>query len=92
MSTPGVDAGRRFRYSNIGYWLLGLVEAASERPFVTYVADEILAPLGLTRSQLVFAIPDAARHASGYLGRYSMLNLVKRLVIDRPYIDRYDGA
>jgi len=88
-STPG----RRFRYSNLGYWLLGsLVEAASGRPYTSFVVDEILAPLGLASTDLGFAIPDAARHASGYLEKYSLLNLVKRLVMDQAYIDRYDGA
>jgi D-alanyl-D-alanine carboxypeptidase len=86
------EPGLRFRYSNLGYWLLGpLVEAVRGRPFTTFVADEILTPLVLAPAQLGFVIPDEALHASGYLEKYSMLNLVKRLVIDPAYIDRYDG-
>lgn len=89
VSTPG----GRFRYSNLGYWLLGqLVEAASGRPFTTFVTDDVLTPLGLAPAQIAFAIPDVARHASGYVEKYSMLNLLKRFVIDRAYVDRYEGA
>ncbi|MFB6126492.1 MAG: serine hydrolase [Halolamina sp.] len=40
-----------FFYYNTGYTVLGrLVEALDGRPFPEYVGDEILAPLGMTRS------------------------------------------
>src|SRR5262249_17746773 len=47
------DPGRRYACSNFGYLLLGrLVEAASGRPYETYVRDRVLAPLGVTDMRL----------------------------------------
>ena len=41
--------GRRVRYSNIGYWLLGgLVAITARAPFAEVVAERVLAPAGLT--------------------------------------------
>ncbi|MEZ3144187.1 serine hydrolase [Halobaculum sp. MBLA0143] len=43
----------RFRYYNTGYTLLGrLVATLHDRPFSEYVADELLAPLGMDRAVL----------------------------------------
>lgn len=84
--------GTRFSYSNLGYWLLGrVVERASREPFSEFVAAQLLAPLGLAASQLGYAISDPARHATGYLERTSILNLVRRFVIDPRLIGRYHG-
>ena len=44
-------AGRRFHYSNLGYALLGEVLArCRERPWADVVRDEVLLPLGMTRT------------------------------------------
>jgi CubicO group peptidase (beta-lactamase class C family) len=41
----------RFRYSNLGYELLGaLIAAISDRSFETFMEEEILRPLGMTSS------------------------------------------
>ena len=41
--------GRRVRYSNVGYWLLGgLVAIAARAPFADVVAERVLAPAGLS--------------------------------------------
>jgi CubicO group peptidase (beta-lactamase class C family) len=78
--------GTRFRYSNIGYWLLGrVVESASGRPFTEYVHDHVIAPLAVP-GQLGFTVPDPAHHAAGYLERRSWLNLLKRFLIDEELI------
>lgn len=51
--------GERFHYYNSGYEMLGrLVEAVDGRTFATYVDDEILAPIGMTRSSLDAAVLD----------------------------------
>lgn len=43
-----LPANERFKYSNLGYGVLGLVvEAASGRPYADYVRDEIVARLGI---------------------------------------------
>lgn len=87
-STPG----QKYRYSNIGYWLLGsIVEQAGGQAFGTYVTERIFAPLGIPAAALGYAIPDASRHANGYLERYSFLNVAKRLLIDPQFFGDYEG-
>lgn len=84
--------GTRYLYSNIGYWLLGVVvERASGVPFRNYVTDNIFVPLGIGRHELGYDAPDPSHHARGYLSAYSFMNLVKRFVIDRAFIGRYTG-
>ncbi len=84
--------GTKYAYSNIGYWLLGpLVEQASGEPFGRYVTERVFEPLGITPHELGYAIPDTARHATGYLEKYSFMNLAKRFLIDRKFIGGYEG-
>jgi len=84
--------GAKYRYSNIGYWLLGtVVEKASGRSFTDYVVHEVLRPLGIGPEELGYAIPDPARHAHGYLEKYSFINLAKGFLIDREFIGEYEG-
>lgn len=86
------EPGTEYAYSNLGYWLLGpVVERASGRSFSRYVAEEVLTPLGISSSELGYAVRDPALHATGYLEKYSFLNLVKRLVLDEGLIGEYDG-
>lgn len=83
--------GAKYLYSNIGYWLLGkVVEAASGEPFARYVGQHVLAPLGIDAGQLGYEIQDTSRHATGYLEKYSLLNLVKRFMLDRDLIGTYE--
>jgi len=47
-----LPANERFKYSNIGYSLLGLViEAVTSRPYAEVVRDQVIGRLGLTRPQ-----------------------------------------
>lgn len=59
----------RFFYYNTGYDVLGeVVEAVDGRPYADYVADEILAPLGMARSGFGREALDAADDAmTGYM-------------------------
>ena len=83
--------GTRFAYTNLGYWLLGaIVEACTQGPFANYVERELLAPLGIGAHELGYSL-DPADTASGYLEKWSWLNLLKRFVIDSAYIDHYEG-
>jgi CubicO group peptidase (beta-lactamase class C family) len=87
------EPGRRFAYSNIGYWLLGsIAEQVSQQAYADYVRARILGPLGLSRHDMDFVVPDPARHACGYLGRYSLMNLLKGAVTDRRLWGDYDGS
>jgi D-alanyl-D-alanine carboxypeptidase len=84
--------GERFAYSNLGYWLLGrVVERVTARRFADHLREAVLEPLGRSSDEMGFTIHDAGTHATGYLARYSFLNLAKRLLLDRQYWDRYDG-
>lgn len=86
------EPGTRYAYSNIGYWLLGkVVEHASGVSFCSFVAERILRPLTIEPRQLAYAVLDPARQATGYLEKYSLMNLVKGLVIDRELVGEYRG-
>jgi len=86
------EPGTRFRYSNIGYWLLGpIVERAAGQPFTAYVAEHVVRRLSLDAADLGYTIVDRDRHASGYLERFSLMNLVKPLLIDRRLIGGATG-
>jgi D-alanyl-D-alanine carboxypeptidase len=84
--------GTRFQYSNLGYWLLGkLIERVSGERFASYVTTHILRPLGATPQEFGYVIVDQANQASGYLEKYSFMNLFKAFLIDRAYVGDYEG-
>jgi CubicO group peptidase (beta-lactamase class C family) len=56
-------AGERFHYSNPGFGLLGaLVTSIAGRPWFDMLADEVLTPLGMTRTSYLPIAP----HADGW--------------------------
>ena len=86
------EPGRKFYYSNIGYWLLGkTVERLSGRLYSDYLMANILKRLDPSGSELDFVIRDPTRHAKGYLARYSLMNLLKGFVTDRKFWGGYEG-
>ena len=86
------EAGTKYVYSNIGYWLLGkVVERASGETFSSYVSEHILRPLAIAPQELGYVVADPAHHATGYLEKYSFMNLVKGFLIDRDLIGDYNG-
>ena len=90
---PAFAPGAKYTYSNIGYWLLGsVVERASGERFVSYVNEHVLRPLGIASRDLDYVIEDPAAHATGYLEKYSLMNLVKGAVIDRALVGAYTGS
>ena len=91
-SRMSFEPGTRYAYSNIGYWLLGkIVERASGETFPSYVSEHILRPLAITPGELAYVVPNPAHHATGYLERYSFMNLAKVFLIDRNLIGEYAG-
>ncbi len=85
--------GERFRYSNIGYWVLGaIVEQVTGVRFADHVEQRLLQPLGLTAEDAGFRVADISNHATGYLARWAPMNLVGRWLIDRRLLDSYDGT
>jgi D-alanyl-D-alanine carboxypeptidase len=84
--------GSKYAYSNIGYWLLGkIVERASGENFASYVTERILGALVIEPRDLGYIVADPAHHATGYLEKYSFMNLVKGLLIDRTLVAGYSG-
>ncbi len=60
--------GTAFRYSNIGYDILGdLVFKASGKTYDDYVYDHILGPLGMTKSTLLVRKADRRRLVLGHV-------------------------
>ena len=86
------DPGTKYAYSNIGYWLLGkLVEQVSGETFSSYVTEHILRPLAIGPRELGYAVADPLHHATGYLAKYSFMNLAKGFLVDRDLVGDYRG-
>lgn len=49
----------------------------------------MLQPLGVTRQELGYTIPSLTDHACGYLEKYSLMNLFKRMLVGRAFIGAY---
>jgi D-alanyl-D-alanine carboxypeptidase len=82
--------GTKYGYSNIGYWLLGeFVQRVTGMAFTTYVAQHVLRPLGVTPQELGYKILSLPEHARGYLEKYSLMNLFKRMLLDQEFIGTY---
>lgn len=63
----GGAAGERYRYSNLGFALLGkIVERVSGKSFESYVASDVFAPLGLGSTGYVTGAIPRERLATGY--------------------------
>ena len=66
---PKFEPGLRFSYSNAGFIMLGLViEAVSGKRYQQFVADEIIAPLGLVHTGFYRMDELPANTALGYIG------------------------
>lgn len=86
------EPGQKFAYSNIGYWLLGkIIERVTGEPYTDYVRASVLRPLSPSSHEMDFTIPDPARHANGYLAKYSLTNLLKGFVTDSKFWGDYEG-
>lgn len=83
------EPGTKFKYSNLGYVLLGqLVEAVSGQPFEEYVNQNILARCG---PGLSFEL-DPSSHAVGYHKWWTFTNAIFGFLIDRSkYMGRKVG-
>ncbi|HVL70151.1 MAG TPA: serine hydrolase domain-containing protein [Vicinamibacterales bacterium] len=69
------EPGTRYLYSNIGYAILGAaLSRAAGRPFTDYVREEILVPLGMTRSAFERSPAIAPALALGYEIRNGQLD------------------
>jgi D-alanyl-D-alanine carboxypeptidase len=77
---PVIDPNTRFKYSNVGFGLLGLViEAATGERYADWISREIVAPFGLDETLPDAPIPEAVPAAVGHGG---LLPLGKRYPVD----------
>ena len=84
--------GTKYAYSNIGYWLLArVIERVGGESFTDYVTRHVFQPLNIEPHELAYTVPDHARHATGYLEKYSLMNVMKWFLIDPELIGRYAG-
>jgi CubicO group peptidase (beta-lactamase class C family) len=67
------------------------VERASGSSFASFVTERILRTLAIQPGELGYVVWDSAHHATGYLEKYSLMNLVKGVVIDRQLVGGYSG-
>ena len=78
-ATPILDGGARFKYSNHGYGLIGLIiEALVGEPYTVWIEREIVDAAGLRETLPDMPLPRGTRFARGHSGR---ILLGKRLVI-----------
>jgi D-alanyl-D-alanine carboxypeptidase len=67
--TPAFPPGGTFMYSNLGYTLAGaMAEAATDTPWETLLADEVLDPLGLRSAAFGAPTGDAAPWGHNFVG------------------------
>jgi D-alanyl-D-alanine carboxypeptidase len=76
--------GTRTAYSNLGYWLLGhVVELITGQPFIAFVQESVLRPLSIAGHEISYSFPQSGGQASGYIERWSLLNLLRPLLTDQ---------
>lgn len=86
------EAGTKYAYSNISYWLLGkIIEKTSGQSYQAYVEEHILNPLKLSKNEMNFSISNFNNHAKGYLARYSFMNVFKGFLINKELVGEYEG-
>jgi CubicO group peptidase (beta-lactamase class C family) len=92
MTEAGADVvpvAQRFKYSNLGYGLLGLIiEAASGLPYASYVQDRITGPLGLTDTGAEWDPARAHEFATGHTGLATGLTPDDRRLTIAPVVTR----
>jgi CubicO group peptidase (beta-lactamase class C family) len=79
------EPGTTYRYSNLGYLLLGrLIESVAGQSYAGFVQDHLIQPLRLGDSEaLAFRVDHPRAHANGCVARWSLVNLVLGSFNDR---------
>jgi CubicO group peptidase (beta-lactamase class C family) len=76
---PTIEPNTRFKYSNHGYGLVGLIiEAITDAPFREWITREIIAPAGLEETQPDMPLRRGTPFARGHTG---IMPVGRRLVI-----------
>lgn len=76
--------GAQCSYSNINFALLAaVIERVSSQSFEAYLRREVLLPLGMTATDFSYAAVDSRNAASGYVGRWSLMDLMLSYLLPR---------
>lgn len=82
-SSLDFKVGEEYKYNNIGYWLLGgVIERASGKEYVEYMAQHVFQPLNINSNEIGFQIINENNHAKGYLKKWSFMGLFGRFFVD----------
>ncbi len=82
-STLDFKPGERYKYNNIGYWLLGrVIKSVSGIEYLEYMSEHLFQPLNLSSNEIGFQIYDKNNHAKGYLKKWSFMGLFGRFFVD----------
>jgi CubicO group peptidase (beta-lactamase class C family) len=76
-AAPGLQSlpGTRYRYSNIGYWLLErVIEAVTGHNYADVIHTRIFEPLELAPDQATFELPLPHHMATGHSRKWSLTN------------------
>jgi D-alanyl-D-alanine carboxypeptidase len=80
------EPGKKYAYSNLGYWLLGaVIERRTKGPYCDYVHREILAPLDIVPAGLDCFVHDPTKHARGHIKRLSLTNFAMMFLSDSAF-------
>ena len=67
---PILERNTRFKYSNHGFALLGLViEAITNEPYAAWIRREVIAPFGLTETEPSMPLPPGTPFALGHTSK-----------------------
>lgn len=79
---PKFAPGKKFSYSNLGFALLGvLIEVLSGKSYETFIVENILQRLGISKEQASFSFESFDSDSRGYIKKYSMMNLLLGMLI-----------
>lgn len=83
----------KFRYSNIGYHLLGeVIEKVSNMRYEDYVQKYIISPLEIKQEEMSFDISNHRHHATAYQKRATFMNFLIGFLFDKKkYIHQKEG-
>ena len=85
--------GAKYAYSNLSYWLLGeIIGKVSGISYKDYMRTKIFQRLSLSSAEMDFIVEPRSDHANGYLKQWSIMDLLKSLLIEKKYFGEYENG
>lgn len=87
------EPNEKTAYSNLGYVILGqIIETKSGLTYEDYVRQNILDTLQISKREMYFLEADPEKYAKGYQKKFSLLNLMFGLTIDKSkFVNQTEG-